>query len=400
MVGLDKQKTLLILVLVAFWGTGALADSLDPFWEGKITRGIESYLIKPIQDFLDLPKNESEYNRLVKVLREIPVWLDKPGDLEEVRVKMVDYQKDIIETISRLNQEKIPHLGIFNTTWTGILVEEINQREIENIFNLINRSLEEYRTLDQTVRPEKVCMACIEKLKSLLKTIPAFTPEFKTTLSYARNRDAIYQGSRLVAGFIEHFGDFNIVNIRWDSQDPASAVRVASQREIRWDSAEQPSFQFVIKQPPEKLTPAWEALGIFPEYTNTLGEGEASGETRAANAAPKSVGYYYLKSYGDQESQKAIRWALLSFETERDSKEFWANGSARVSIKRHGEKEDFDYLTLEKLSWMGRNNGFFAYGGRYGSYVLLAQPGKGSWVEKGTEEHQIIKYLAHRLTRS
>lgn len=392
-----KHKWLVALLIVSFWRTTAWANSLEPFWERKITRGIESYLIKPVQDLLYLNRHAKEYNGLVKRLQEIPAWLDKPGDLEEVRDKLSDYQEELIRAITILNKEKIPRLGIFNTTWTGVLVEEINQREVQNIFDLINRSLEEYRVQNQAGRPEKVCLACIEKLKHLLKAIPSFTPELKTTFSYARNREAIYQGNRLVAGLIEHFRDFNRVNIWWDSQGPAYSIHIAAQRKIIWSSSEQPGYHFLLGISQEGLEPAWKALNISQGFRNSPGGEFITEKTKPAHSAIKSVGYYSLKSLGDQESQKEISFALLSFEREKSAKEFWTRAGPAAKIQRHGDREEFENIILEKLSWSGQGIGYYAYGDRFGSYIILAQPRRDAWAENGSEEYQIIRYLAHKL---
>lgn len=358
------------VLLVILGGMDSPRAALDSYWEQKIVRGIEEWMVKPLLDLKGIERSSEEYNRFVQQLRLLPAWLEDPDDPEEIKKKIPAFEKDLLAALQTLNQKKIRSLGIFNTTWTDLLVDEVNTREAENLLGRIRGSLDG----KQRDRVEMVCRSCVKELKDLLSEAPVFTRQFQSTFPYARGHEAVYRGDRLVAGLIEHYKDFRAVRIRSISDDSRYSFRFAGHREIEGDGRPEPSYTFVLDPPPLSIHPAWEALGIPSRPPGS-----------------KFVAYYSLEGLAEGKGKvESLTWALLAFDTPEAARKFWTE---EKKLKKQGPRE-FTYLSLEGVSWSGSRGRHHAWGNVMGSYLLLIQAKENAgW---GGEE---IEYLFGRLIR-
>lgn len=359
------------LFIVAFWGTGSPLAALDAYWEEKLVKGIEGWMVRPLFDLKEIPKRSEEYNQFVKRVKILPDWLEKPTDLDQIKRRLPPFEQALLSDLKVYNEQKIPSLGIFNTQWTEVLADPINLKEVENIFRRIYQSLNgEQKQKDLT---EKVCRACVKELEAMLGEIPLFTQEFRASFSYGRGQEATYRGNRLVAGLIEHYKDFHAVEIQAFSQDHRSLVSFAGHRVIEGNASPEPNYAFSLDPPPASLHPAWKAL-----------------ELRPSPQGLRFVGYFSLKGSHGQEKRKDLTCALLAFDRKEEAQKFWKEGK---KIQREGTKE-FAYLTLERVSWQGAKGRHSTYGSPFGPYILLVQPHGDPG--KGGEE---VNYLLGRLVQ-
>lgn len=360
------------LFILALWGTRSPLYALDAYWEEKLVKGIEGWMVRPLFELKEISKTSGEYNQFMKRVKSLPEWLEKnPVDLDQVKRRLPPFEQALLRDLKVYNEQKIPSLGIFNTQWTEVLANPVNLKEVENIFRRINQSVNgKQKKKDQA---EKVCGTCVKELKELLGELPLFTQEFKSTFSYGRGQEATYRGNRLVAGLIEHYKDFHTVELQAFSQDHQSLVSFAGHRVIEGNASAEPSYAFSLDPPPASVHPAWKALEPIP-----------------SSQGLKFISYFSLKGFDKRDKGKDLAWALLVFDRKEEAQKFWKEGK---KIQRKGEKE-FAYLTLERISWQGAKSKPSVYGGPFGPYILLVQT-QGN---RGTGEEE-VDYLLGRLTR-
>lgn len=359
------------LLIVAFWGASSPLYALDAYWEEKMVEGIKGWMVRPLFDLKEISKRSEEYNQFVKRVKVLPDWLENPTDLDQVKRRLPSFEQALLRDLKLFNEQKIPSLGIFNTRWMEVLADPVNLKELGNIFRRINQSLNSGQKLN--ARAEKVCKACVKELKNLLGGIPLFTQEFHATFSYGRGQEATYRGNRLVAGLIEHYKDFDTVELQAFSQDHQSPLSFAGHRVVEGNANVEASYAFLLDPAPASPRPAWKALELTPSPQGV-----------------KLIGYFSLKGFSGREKGKDLSWALLAFDRKEEAQKFWMEGK---KIQREGVKE-FTYLTLERISWRGAGGRHFAYGGLFGPYILLVQT-QGNR-EMGGEE---VDYLLGRLVR-
>ena len=361
--------TIAVLLLI-MGGVGSPLAALDPYWERKMVQGIEWLMVEPLVNINTISESTEEYNRFIEQMKTLPAWLEEPTDFEEIKEKIPSFERGLLVDLQLLNQEKIPSLGIFNTTWTSYFVEELNLGEVENILGRIRRSLNG----KERDRTENICRSCVRELKELLDEAPTFTREFQATFPYARNREAVYRGNRLVAGLIEHYKDFRALHIHSLSADPQYSLRFAGHREIGGDVQVEPSYTFVLDSRPSSISPAWEALKV-PSHPQ----------------GPKFAAYYSLEGFaGAGGLIESLTWALLAFDSPEAARAFW---EGEKGFQR-GDEREFFYLSLEKISWEGPKGRYRTWGTILGPYILLIAP-RENQAPVGEE----IDYLFGRVVR-